>query len=159
MRTMEKVLTANDTGETGSHQSGIAIPSRSEIVDFFPRLSDERNPFAMIDFLDPEGRPWTFRYVYYNNLFFGGTRNERRLCRTRSFLRAMQASAGDIMVLGHDSRHGYRISVRRCLAPDSPLQDPPIAMPAGDSGGRGRFRLVCTQGKWTLITTQEETTS
>ena len=76
-----KLLSANDTGETGGHQAGICVPKRQEILSFFPTLdSRTKNPRMTIVFhCMNSGEKWTFNYIYYNNKFFGGTRNEYRL--------------------------------------------------------------------------------
>lgn len=79
-----KRLSANDTGATGSHQVGIYIPA--EIVEhLFPSISHQnfKNPdtylTAMISSHDCTDRQ--VRAIYYNNKFFGKTRNEKRITR------------------------------------------------------------------------------
>ena len=37
-RSISKILSANDTGETGGHQAGILVPKQEEILSFFPPL-------------------------------------------------------------------------------------------------------------------------
>ena len=39
---ISKVLSANDTGETGGHQAGILIPKSEIILSFFPKLSSAK---------------------------------------------------------------------------------------------------------------------
>lgn len=151
MKSIEKMLTSNDVGETGSHQSGITIPSDPAFVNFFPGLPEKLNPSLMMRFLDPEGRAWDFRYVYYNNRRHGGTRDERRLCRTTKFLRSFRARAGDILVLSDDAEGCYSASIRR-----SPREPEPIAPPKECSGGRNaqgtsHYRIICKNGSWTLL--------
>ena len=34
---VEKILSRNDTGETGGHQAGIHVPKKKEILSFFQR--------------------------------------------------------------------------------------------------------------------------
>ena len=93
---IEKILTANDTGQTGSHQSGIAIPKRDEILLFFPHLSrDTKNPREIIEFMDPSGHIWKLNFIYYNNRFYGGTRNEYRLTGIAPYIRSYRLVEGD----------------------------------------------------------------
>ena len=95
-----KTLSANDTGETGGHQAGILVPRDPEILSFFPPLSDdEKNPRVHLLFRDPAGETWEFAFIYYNNRFFGGTRNEYRLTRMTKFIRAHNLREGDELIL------------------------------------------------------------
>ena len=71
---ISKVLSANDTGETGGHQAGILIPKSEIILSFFPKLSSaKKNPRVSIKFYDNYDKEWQFNFIYYNNKFFGGT--------------------------------------------------------------------------------------
>ena len=79
-----KRLSANDTGATGGHQVGIYTPSPI-INSLFPELDrkDILNPSILLaaktvshDFSCQEAK-----VIYYNNRFFGGTRNEKRITR------------------------------------------------------------------------------
>lgn len=91
-----KVLSANDLGETGSHQAGMLIPKIDEILSFFPPFDGKtKNPSTYISFTDDAGDKWNFRYIYYNNKFFGGTRNEYRLTRMTKFFRTKTLKVGD----------------------------------------------------------------
>ena len=74
---ISKVLSANDTGETGGHQAGILIPKTSRVVAFFPRLDpSEYNPRCHLFFEDAAAERWEFAFIYYNNSLHGrGTRN------------------------------------------------------------------------------------
>lgn len=155
MKTIEKVLTPNDTGKTGSHQSGIAIPSNPLFIDFFPPLPKGRNPSVTIYFEDPHGVLWPFRYVYYNNMFYGGTRNERRLCRTHKFLKANEASAGDTLVLTHKGTSSYCITLRTQSDPQ-PKLTPQQHEKYPVSSAEALHRLVRTQGKWKFVTTTQK---
>lgn len=95
---ISKVLTANDLGLTGSHQSGIAIPKNEEILSFFPALNSRiYNPDYLLDVFTPQtGQFWQLRYVYYNSKIHDqGTRNEYRLTGTTQMLRTLSASVGD----------------------------------------------------------------
>lgn len=104
-----KELSANDTGETGGHQAGILIPKKEEILSFFPPLdASSKNPRHMLVFYDENGKKWKFAFIYYNNAYFGGTRNEYRLTRMTPFMRQRGLRAGDQVVLRHDPDTGRR---------------------------------------------------
>jgi hypothetical protein len=97
---IEKELTANDVGATGTHQAGICVPRDPRVLAFFPTLSTkEKNPRRLLDFLDAEGVRWTFAFIYYNNRFFGGTRNEYRLTRTGAYIVNNRLIVGDFLIL------------------------------------------------------------
>jgi hypothetical protein len=119
MSKISKVLSANDTAETGAHQAGILIPKREEILNFFPKLeSAKRNPRCHILFKDASGDPWEFAYIYYNNKLFGGTRNEYRLTRMTKFIRRCNLVSGDTLFL--ECRDGnYSIEFSRKEAPQT----------------------------------------
>src|SRR5690242_8713672 len=105
MRVISKVLSLNDTAETGAHQAGILVPKRAEILAFFPTLDGTlKNPRVMLRFLDTAGGAWDFAFIYYNNRFFGGTRNEYRLTRMTPFLRGHGLRAGDTVTLRCDEQ-------------------------------------------------------
>ncbi|ACR68668.2 restriction endonuclease [Edwardsiella ictaluri] len=79
-----KRLSANDTGATGAHQVGTYM-QHSAAEYLFPSINktDECNPSLMITARTsshsyPENQ---VRVIYYNNKFFGKTRNERRITR------------------------------------------------------------------------------
>src|SRR6266545_1568495 len=114
MRVISKVLSLNDTAETGAHQAGILVPKRPEILDFFPRLDGAvKNPRVMLRFTDTAGAAWDFAFIYYNNRFFGGTRNEYRLTRMTPFLRGHGLRAGDTVILTCDEQGDRRIAYER----------------------------------------------
>jgi hypothetical protein len=107
-----KVLSANDVGDTGAHQAGMLVPKEGRILAFFPALNPgEKNPRCSLTFTDDWQDRWTFAFIYYNNRFFGGTRNEYRLTRMTDFLRRRNAKPGDAIVLTRDESDGYRISI------------------------------------------------
>ena len=111
---IEKVLSANDTGETGGHQAGICVPKASNILSFFPLLNAKlKNPREVLDITDDSGRVWAFAFIYYNNRFFGGTRNEYRLTGMTAFLRDYNLKAGDKIVLLRESARIIRITFKR----------------------------------------------
>jgi hypothetical protein len=116
MRTdsITKELTANDTGETGTHQAGILVPKNPEILNFFPALAaSTKNPRHEIQFIDPSGQRWRFNFVYYNNKFFGGTRNEYRLTCMTKYLRSHNLKAGDQIILSREEDSRYVVKFKR----------------------------------------------
>ena len=67
----------------------------------------------MIDVIDDTGAEWTFSFIYYNNRFFGGTRNEYRLTGMTEFFRRFNLKAGDRVILKQVSPREMRITFRR----------------------------------------------
>ena len=111
---IEKTLSANDTGETGGHQAGLCVPKDADILAFFPTLDPGiKNPRAPIDVVDETGHEWTFSFIYYNNRFFGGTRNEYRLTCMTPYFKEFNLKAGDTILLRRKSRHNLRITFKR----------------------------------------------
>ena len=114
---IQKILSRNDSGETGGHQAGILIPKKEDILCFFPRLDNkEKNPRFLITFTDSFGEKWSFSFIYYNNKFFGGTRNEYRLTGMTRFLKAYNLKAGDELTLKRDKNGFYSIEFSRLKA-------------------------------------------
>jgi hypothetical protein len=114
---IKKELSRNDTGLTGAHQAGIHIPRRPDILAFFPSLNPkERNPRHTLVFHDETGARWVFIFIYYNNHFFGGTRNEYRLTCMTPFLRAHNLQPGDTITLIRDTQNRLTITYRRLSA-------------------------------------------
>lgn len=112
--TISKQLSANDTGETGGHQAGILVPKEESVLTFFPKLDKTiHNPRSHINFLDKAGKVWEFAFIYYNNRFFGGTRNEYRLTRMTRFIREAGLVPGDEILLTRNGHGGYSIDIRR----------------------------------------------
>lgn len=102
-KSISKVLSSNDTGETGGHQAGMLIPKGGEILEFFPTLNgEEKNPRTYLYFIDDINRRWKFNFIYYNNKFFGGTRNEYRLTGMTAYIRQNNLKTGDTIVLSRD---------------------------------------------------------
>lgn len=102
-KSISKILSLNDTGETGGHQAGILIPKGGDILQFFPELdADEKNPRISLYFIDEANQRWKFNFIYYNNKFFGGTRNEYRLTGMTEYIRQNNLKAGDSIVLSRD---------------------------------------------------------
>jgi hypothetical protein len=106
----EKVLTSNDTGESGAHQAGIHVPKGQEdLIAFLPPLDPgEKNPSVWLEAVDEDGRFWRFRYIHYNNRLHdpGGTRDEFRITHMTRFLRSAGAAAGDTLVIWGRPRTG-----------------------------------------------------
>jgi hypothetical protein len=120
-----KVLSANDIGETGGHQAGILVPKEREILSFFPHLNPkEKNPRVTLVFRETDGiTRWDFNFIYYNNRFFGGTRNEYRLTCMTKYLRARNARVGDIVTLSKDVEGRLSIELNRTGLPESAQDD------------------------------------
>lgn len=121
MRTnrISKLLSANDTGDTGGHQAGILVPKEPEILSFFPQLDARKhNPRCLLQFMDESGKFWEFAFIYYNNRLFGGTRNEYRLTRMTKFIREANLVPGDEVILSRDDRDRYLVAYRRKTQPE-----------------------------------------
>jgi len=114
---ISKILSENDTGETGSHQAGILIPKNPpQILHYFPKLNiNQKNPRAMINFTDMFGKKWKFNFIYYNNKFWGGTRNEYRLTGLTSFFREYNLVSGDKITFIKDENEYYIVSFEKTL--------------------------------------------
>ncbi|MFW5437863.1 EcoRII N-terminal effector-binding domain-containing protein [Paenibacillus apiarius] len=98
MTTIRKVLSRNDVSETDAHQAGMYILKND--ISFFPRLgSNIQNPRATLVFEDASGRSWTFDFIYYNNSYFGGTRDEYRLTPMNDYFNLYNIRAGDTIIL------------------------------------------------------------
>lgn len=111
---IEKILSRNDTGETGGHQAGILIPKTQEILSFFPSLDDhEKNPRLLMTFYDHLGEQWTFSFIYYNNKFFGGTRNEFRLTGMTRYMNTYNVKSGDSLILHSDTNGFYYVKYKK----------------------------------------------
>ena len=111
---VEKKLSLNDLGLTGSHQAGMLIPKKKEILGFFPYLSPEtQNPRCVLHFEDSAGTEWKFNYIYYNNGLFGGTRNEYRLTGMTAFLRTAKLHVDDTVIFTRCDDGEYTIDYRR----------------------------------------------
>lgn len=109
-KVISKVLTPNDTGETGGHQDGICVPRDPEILSFFPTLDVKtKNPRAILSIFDGD-KEWDFAFIYYNGRFFGGTRNEYRLTGMARYFRDMGLTSGDTVVLTRNEDGHYSIS-------------------------------------------------
>jgi restriction endonuclease EcoRII-like protein len=113
-KAISKTLSPNDTGETGGHQAGILVPKEATILSFFPPLDPSvRNPRHHLVFYDDAGNRWEFAFIYYNNKFFGGTRNEYRLTRMTDFIRRHNLKPGDEIVLARQEAARRVVSYKR----------------------------------------------
>lgn len=95
-----KILSRNDTGETGSNQSGIAIPKAVASSSIFPKMSIQfLNPRREITFIDEGGKEWVFQYIYYNDKYHGKAvgkyHDECRLTYTNAYIRENNIKSGD----------------------------------------------------------------
>ncbi len=107
---IQKILTANDTGETGGHQAGICIPKNESILSFFPKLNKNiKNPRCIIDIIDESGKEWVFHFIYYNSKLFGGTRNEYRLTGMTPYIKEYSLRAGDVVEMYWLDKHKVQI--------------------------------------------------
>ena len=112
---ISKVLSANDTGDTGAHQAGILIQKDSGVISFFPRLDPtEYNPRVHLFFADAAGVRWEFAFIYYNNKLLGrGTRNEYRLTRMKAYFRRHNLKPGDEVILKRSGDDDFSIEHHR----------------------------------------------
>ncbi len=116
---IEKILSANDLGITGSHQAGMLIPKQKDLLAFFPALDpDKANPRVTLHFTDSDNFSWKFNYIYYNNKLRGGTRNEYRLTSMTAYLRSCNLKPGDVIILQKEDGD-YTIRYRRQEAVNS----------------------------------------
>lgn len=118
---ISKILSANDTGENGSHQAGMLIPKNPEVLGFFPTLnSSEYNPRTSLSFSEEnDTEKWSFEFIYYNNKLFGKTRNEFRLTGMTKYIKANNLKAGDEIILGKREGGARYIGYKRKDAPKS----------------------------------------
>lgn len=108
-----KTLSKNDTGETGSHQSGISIVKNIARAGIFPILTTEtKNPETTVVFKDENDIKWEFHYKYYNDAFFGKEKgkghDEYRLTCVKDYLRYYSIKSGDQIWFGL-SENGERL--------------------------------------------------
>ena len=80
-----KRLSANDTGASGAHQVGVYF-SKDFLANVFPSIDTTviENPSVSLESVVVNPLPKfssRVRAIYYNNRFFGKTRNEKRITR------------------------------------------------------------------------------
>ncbi|MCW9013521.1 MAG: hypothetical protein OQL06_07025 [Gammaproteobacteria bacterium] len=115
LKRISKQLSANDIGLTGGHQAGILVPKEPAVLGFFPSLdSKTKNPRIklIVRELDDNTR-WEFNFIYYNNKFFDGTRNEFRLTCMTKYLRAVDAKVDDELVFQMDENGSIYVHCNR----------------------------------------------
>lgn len=113
-KSISKILTANDIGGTGAHQAGMHIPKVDDILSFFPSLNPiEKNPRHVLFFYDDNNVKWEFAFIYYNNKFFGGTRNEYRLTRMTKYFKSSNLKEGDELILIQNTNGQYQLKLNR----------------------------------------------
>jgi len=116
---ISKILSPNDCGETAAHQAGICIPKNGKLLEFFPELDPSvLNPRIKMIFYDGNKKSWEFNFIYYNNRFFGGTRNEFRLTGMTEYIRSNNLSAGDEIVFLMNSQNMYFIRFKKHIRPE-----------------------------------------
>lgn len=94
--------------------AGIHVPKKEEVLSFFPALDKTTlNPRCLMTFIDEEGLFWQFAFIYYNNKFFGGTRNEYRLTGMTAFFRQNNLKSGDTVFLVGNEDGSRTISFSR----------------------------------------------
>lgn len=119
---ISKKLSANDVGDTGGHQAGILVPREPRVLAFFPMLGKgTKNPRLVLTMREVHsGERWDFPFIYYNNKFFGGTRNEYRLTHMTKFFRSINAKVGDELVFFRDTNLSYLIKLVRASSTEIP---------------------------------------
>lgn len=76
-----KRLSANDTLANESHQAGPYVP-KDLLFELYPALGDRSRPNPNLTLpvrIDSHGVERAVRVIWYNNKFFGGTRDEARI--------------------------------------------------------------------------------
>jgi hypothetical protein len=138
---IRKVLSANDVGETGSHQAGILVPKDPHILAFFPELDrGVKNPRTTLVVREKsDSTRWVFSFIYYNNRLFGGTRNEYRLTCMTQYLRSIAARVGDELVFSVDENASYVLDLIRASRSTPPFNEEGI---------------LVLSGGWTVINTR-----
>ncbi|MCH7879618.1 MAG: hypothetical protein IH914_09940, partial [candidate division Zixibacteria bacterium] len=101
MNAFFKILSENDVGGTGGHQSGPLVPKGA--VSLFPHLPSKTklNPRESIE-VSWDGVNWSgYQFIHYNNkLIEGKTRDEYRITSiTPAFLRQRGSRVGNILLL------------------------------------------------------------
>lgn len=139
---ISKLLSTNDTGANGTHQAGILVPKDMEILSFFPYLDEKvKNPRTRLAFTDESGQTWFFSFIYYNNKFFGGTRNEYRLTGMTRFHRVLDARPGDTLLFSRDDNENYSVALKRATE-----------IPAVEINGQGKTHVRLTASSiWKVV--------
>jgi hypothetical protein len=130
---IRKKLSPNDLGETGSHMAGILIPKEQQVLDFFPSLDKSvKNPRSELVMHERNAATrWVFNFIYYNNRFFGGTRNEYRLTCMTQYLRASNAKVGDEVLFSLNDDHSYELAIVRAKDLSTIVRDDGVLVLSG----------------------------
>jgi hypothetical protein len=131
--TISKKLSANDIGSNGTHQAGILVPKSKDILSFFPELNPIlKNPrLSLLVRERADGSQWAFNFIYYNNAFFGGTRNEYRLTCMTKYLRSINAKIGDDLAFSKDDNGSVYVEHIRASSTQAKLSDDGILILSG----------------------------
>jgi hypothetical protein len=130
---ISKKLSANDIGINGTHQAGILVPKEENILLFFPKLNPEiKNPRITVLVREKNNAAkWEFNFIYYNNKFFSGTRNEYRLTCMTQYLRAIDAKVGDDLIFSKDENGSVYVEYVRAGGNQVMLNDDGVLVLSG----------------------------
>jgi hypothetical protein len=108
-----KHLSGNDLGLTKSHQAGLLIPKLFIELGLFDALSKETpNPRIELKFFDVRASETLFfNYIFYNNKFFNGTRNEYRLTKMTKWMHESGLKVGDDLKITRIKKVEYEIEI------------------------------------------------
>lgn len=115
-KAVKKILSVNDVGKNGSHQAGMLVPKKEDILYFFPRLDGSiKNPRCTMVFIDDSNKAWKFNFIYYNNKLVEekGTRNEYRLTGMTEYIRENNLKPNDSVILSVSDDGQYHIAYER----------------------------------------------
>ena len=73
----------------------------------------EKNPRYILSFYDENNVKWELAFIYYNNKFFGGTRNEYRLTRMTKFFKSCNLREGDELILIQTVEGQYKLKLNK----------------------------------------------
>lgn len=97
---IQKILSRNDVGLTGSHQSGIVLPKKIANSGYFPTLGAIKNPFEILEFTDLDrGLRLRLRFVHYNSKHYGGRKDEFQLTGLTGYFRLVGAQPEGVLKL------------------------------------------------------------
>lgn len=145
-----KTLSKNDTGETNSHQSGIAIPKDIVEKGVFPKLGIETvNPRVEVVFYDEENNVYKFQYIYYNDIFFRPDKkrghNEFRITCVKDYIKKYSVKSGDRIWFGLDSNNVRRIGFERAIANEEQIHE------SQENSKENEDVVLVLKGKWKYI--------
>ncbi len=113
--------------------AGILIPKEQQVLDFFPSLDKSvKNPRSELVMHERNAATrWVFNFIYYNNRFFGGTRNEYRLTCMTQYLRASNAKVGDEVLFSLNDDHSYELAIVRAKDLSTIVRDDGVLVLSG----------------------------